>query len=258
LSRPAVHDSKGGPSTGRRLAWGITGAGYYLKETFSSVDSVSRFPGVLVTTYLTKAGVEVVRAYGLWDALARISPGGYYQEVFTDEDQGASGFKAGRLYRGMYHALLVSPATANTVAKIVHGIADSLVTNAVAEAQRASVPVFILPTDQGEGMIETTLPYRLDGAQCAACEPCPAAAACPYGALKEAEGRPMLTSSLCVGCGLCLPACSFNAIMHGERVQAKVRPLDARNARLLREMEGITVLKHPSEIGDALRPLLST
>jgi len=256
--REGLSNFEGGHCTVARVAWGITGGGHYLKETFSSVDNLSRSQGVLVTTFLTKAGVEVVRAYGLWDGLSRISPGGYYQEVFTDEDQGASAFKAGRLYRGMYHALLVSPATANTVAKIVYGISDSLVTNAVAEAQRGSVPVFIVPTDLEEGIIETTLPHRLDGAQCVACQPCPAAVACPYSAFKQVEGRPVLVPSLCIGCGLCLTACRFNAIKRGEKVQAKVRPIDARNAELLQAMEGITVLEHPSEIEDALRPLLLT
>jgi dihydromethanopterin reductase (acceptor) len=202
-----------------RLAWGITGAGHYLKETFDVVRNLSEAPDILVTTFLTRAGVEVVRAYGLWDDLKEVSRVGYYQEVFTDEDQGASSFKAGRLFRGMYSALLVSPATANTVAKIVHGIADSLVTNTVAEAQRGSVPVFILPTDLREEIVETTYPSRRDADQ-------------------SSTGQ-------------------SGKAMQGEGVRAKVRALDARNAELLQAMEGITVLKHPSEIEDKLRPLLS-
>ncbi|MEM2904786.1 MAG: flavoprotein [Candidatus Bathyarchaeia archaeon] len=189
-----------------RIAWGITGAGHFLKESFHVFEGLARSPGTLVTTFLTKAGVEVVKSYGLWDALRRVSPGGYYQEVFTDEDQGACAFKAGRLYRAMYHALVVSPATANTVAKIVHGIADSLVANAVAEAQRGSVPVFIVPTDFEMGLVETVFPT-------------------PEHA--------------------------------GTTVQAKVRPLDARNVKLLQEMDGITVLRRPAEIEVALRPILT-
>jgi len=193
-----------------RIAWGITGAGHFLKESLSVAEGLAESPGVLVTTFLTKAGVEVTKAYGLWDTLKRISPGGYYQEVFTDEDQGACAFKAGRLYRGMYHALIVSPATANTVAKIVLGIADSLVANAVAEAQRGSVPVFIVPTDFEMGLVETVFPTP-----------------------EEARAK------------------------GGEKVQARIRPLDARNVRLLQEMDGITVLKHPGEIEEALRPVLA-
>jgi len=45
-------------------------------------------------------------------------------------------FIAGPLQVGRYHSLLIAPATANTVAKIVHGIADTLLTNAVAQTQK--------------------------------------------------------------------------------------------------------------------------
>ncbi|MBS7620315.1 hypothetical protein KEJ21_06705 [Candidatus Bathyarchaeota archaeon] len=201
-----------------KAAWGITGAGHYLKETFDMVRNISRSGNVSVTTFLTRAGVEVVKAYGLWNALREISPGGYYQEIFTDGDQGASAFKAGRFFRGIYRFLLVSPATANTVAKIVHGIADTLVTNAVAEAQRGSVPIVILPTDLREGIVETTFPYSRNGDEC-------------------------------IG--------QSNAMVQGERVRAKVRSLDVRNSELLQAMEGIIVIKHPSEIENVLRPFLT-
>lgn len=193
-----------------RIAWGVTGAGHFLEESFSVFEDLAKSPGTLVTTFLTQAGIEVVKAYGLWDTLKGVSPGGYYQEVFTSEDQGACAFKAGRLYRGMYHVLVVSPATANTVAKIVHGIADSLVANAVAEAQRGLVPVFIVPTDFEMGLVETVFP-----------------------GLEHADA------------------------MGSGKVQAKVRLLDARNVKLLQEMEGVTVLRNPAEIVPALRPILA-
>ncbi|MCP8321658.1 MAG: archaeoflavoprotein AfpA, partial [archaeon] len=47
-----------------------------------------------------------------------------------------------------------------TVAKIVNGIADTLVTNAVAQAQKGNVPVYILPSDRETetGKITTILP----------------------------------------------------------------------------------------------------
>jgi len=38
-------------------------------------------------------------------------------------------------------------ATSNTVSKIAYGIADSLVTNAVAQAVKGGVPVYIVPVD---------------------------------------------------------------------------------------------------------------
>ncbi len=52
----------------------------------------------------------------------------------------------------------VAPATANTVAKLVHGIADTLLTNCVSMANKAGREVFILPVDRERGTITTTLP----------------------------------------------------------------------------------------------------
>lgn len=64
---------------------------------------------------------------------------------------------------------MVSPASANTVAKVVHGIADTLVTNAGASAQKGAVPVYIVSTDQKAGLIETVLLYRVERSECKPC-----------------------------------------------------------------------------------------
>lgn len=112
------------------------------------------------------SGSQQFLIYGLWEKLKEISPGGYFQEVLTEGSEGASPPKAGRLSRGMYSALVVSPASTNTVAKVVHGIADTLVTNAVTSAQKGGVSVYIVPTDQKAGLIETTLLYRVERSEC--------------------------------------------------------------------------------------------
>ena len=85
------------------------------------------------------------------------------------------------------------PATANTVAKIAMGIADSLVTNAVAQALKIRVPTYIFPVDQKSGSITTILPS-------------------------------------------------------GEELTITTRDIDLENVEKLRSMEGISILKHPSEI----------
>ena len=50
------------------------------------------------------------------------------------------------------------PATANTVAKIAYGIADTLITNAVSQAMKTAVPIYIYPVDQKPGSVTTVLP----------------------------------------------------------------------------------------------------
>ena len=58
--------------------------------------------------------------------------------------------------------MIVSPTTANTVSKIVHGIADTLVTNAVAQAGKGAVKTIIIPVDIHPGPIDTVLPSKME------------------------------------------------------------------------------------------------
>ena len=57
---------------------------------------------------------------------------------------------------------LIAPATANTVAKISLGIADTLLCNAAIMALKAFVPVYVMPSDYQEGITITKLPNGRD------------------------------------------------------------------------------------------------
>ena len=133
-----------------KIAWGVTGGGDLMKESAEVFKRVKDGLDPKITTYLSRAGEEVAKAYGVWDELKEVSPGGYYEEIFTENNQGASSYKAGRLYIRKYNVLFVSPATTNTIAKVVNGISDTLVTNIVALATKARVPTYIVPTDGKE------------------------------------------------------------------------------------------------------------
>jgi dihydromethanopterin reductase (acceptor) len=234
------------------IAWAITGAGHFLKETFEVMSEVVKDNDIKVTTYLSTAGCQVVKMYGLWEELKKISKGGYLQEIFIEDKEGAASPKAGRLLRGIYKFLIVSPATANTVAKIVHGVADTLVTNAVAQAQKGAVPIYIVPTDQ-QSVVETALLYRVDRSVCKSCEPCPAISICPQQAIKVVDNYPNIDITLCRNCKLCITACLFGAIKYEERVKLRLRKIDVENVERLKKMEGITVLEHPKLIMNIVR-----
>jgi len=238
------------------LAWGVTGAGHFLLESFNLMKEVAKRGNVKVTTYLTKAGEEVVKRYGLWDSLREVSDGSYYSEVLTEKAEGASSPSVGRLARGVYRALIVVPASANTVAKIRFGIADTLVTNAVAQALKSGTPVLILPTDQTVEEFETRLPTRVDREICRGCLPCPSEKACPTGALKRVEGEMRVEPPLCMGCRLCIDPCLFEAVKFGERIRVKPRRVDVENAEALRQMEGLKVVASPEELKNAVDSLL--
>lgn len=65
-------------------------------------------------------------------------------------DHSASAPIVGRFAKGDYALLIIAPATSNSVAKFVHGIADSLVSNLFSQAGKSRIPIIVLPTDVSE------------------------------------------------------------------------------------------------------------
>ncbi len=228
------------------LAWGITGAGHFLLESFEAIKELKqKNPQLKVTTFLSRAAEEVVRMYGLSGELSDISNGNYLEECFYEREQGASFPKAGRFLLQRYDALIVTPATSNTTAKLAYGIADTLVTNAVAQAVKGGVPVFIVPVDIA-GKIESKMPFFIDREICMRCELCPPREECPKGAVTD-----QIDLLLCDGCGICVSLCSYGAI-RGKAVKLKIRDVDSRNVRKLQKLKGIMVLSHPRKIPNAV------
>lgn len=238
-----------------RVAWAITGAGHFLEESFDVMSQLVKNNKIAVTTYLSSAGEQVVKRYGLWGKLEQISPGGYLQEIFSENSEDPGFSKAGRFLLDLYKALIVSPASGNTVAKIVYGIADTLATNAVAQAQKGDVPVYVVPTDQKEGFVVTTLPTRIDRRNCKQCDPCPVVEVCSYSAVHVSDGVPRIDSVLCQGCCLCVTACPFGAVKIGEKKKLRIRSVDVHNVKKLRLMDNLTVLERPQQIETIIEKL---
>ena len=131
-----------------RLAWAISGSGHYLEECLDIIRGLDR-----VDIFYSKAGEEVVRMY---DHDPRIvNEGG---RIYRD--RAASSPPVGLFYRGDYHTLVVAPATSNTVAKMVLGLSDTLVTNVYAQAGKCRVPSIVLACDT-EAEMETPAPDRI-------------------------------------------------------------------------------------------------
>jgi archaeoflavoprotein AfpA len=107
---------------------------------------------VKVRVYLSKEGLLVVKKYGLWDELRE-----HFPEAKVERGPNTP-FLVGDLQLGKFDFLVLCPVTSNTVAKIAHGIADTLLTNAVAQALKTQVPVYIFPADQKPGSVKTLLP----------------------------------------------------------------------------------------------------
>ncbi|HMK47419.1 MAG TPA: dihydromethanopterin reductase (acceptor) [Methanocella sp.] len=230
-----------------RIAWGVTGAGHYLRESYAVMKEL-RGDGHSISAFVSRAGEEVSRMYGLTEEIKAISDGSYMNEVFLDSSQGASFPRIGRFNLKRYDVFILMPATSNTVAKIVCGIADTLVTNCAAQAMKSDVPCYIVPVDQ-ESNVVSEMPYTIDRSKCAGCNSdCPPERSCPAGAI---HGQIELL--LCHGCGTCVDMCPMDAISGGGAVPVSVRKVDARNTRLLADMEHVRIFDRPKSVLGAIR-----
>ena len=128
-----------------RIAWAITGSGHYIDECLNLAE---RHPNL--DLFLSEAAAEVLHVYGhpVKKLKARF-------RVFRDSS--ASAPPVGLFYKGIYDLLVVAPATSNSVAKMVFGISDTLVTNIYAQAGKCRVPSIVFACDVAPEM-ETRAP----------------------------------------------------------------------------------------------------
>src|SRR5689334_14436897 len=139
-----------------RWGWALTGSGHFFKECLAMISALDE-----VDLFVSKAAAEVVRMYRQELKLPKSA------RMFRDT--AASSPPVGYFYYGVYHTLVVGPATSNTVAKCVYGISDTLVTNVFAQAGKCRVPAIVfacdtapeLETEAPKGMVKV-YPRRID------------------------------------------------------------------------------------------------
>src|SRR5208283_1017461 len=138
----------------RKVAWGITGAGDKIGEILEVMKDLKKQSEdvVEIDVYVSKAADIVLKFYRLEDDLKQNFP------KVQVELNSNSPFLAAWMQMRKYEFLLIAPATSNTVAKIVNGIGDTLITNSAIMSLKAFVPVYILPTDYKESIVYTKLP----------------------------------------------------------------------------------------------------
>lgn len=145
-------DSDPAPKDMLKVVWAITGAGDLIEKVFAVMHELTRQKHLELTAVLSKAAVTVLKWYKLWDDLPQIA-----DKILVEKDANTP-FIAGPLQAGQFDFLLVAPATANSVSKIVNGIADTIITNAVAQTNKTDTAIYILPVDQKKGTVITLLP----------------------------------------------------------------------------------------------------
>lgn len=119
----------------KRLAWAITGSGHYLRESLDFLMTLHN-----VDVYLSRAAAEIIKQYSFQ---AQLEASGH--KIYQDKT--ASSVPVGLFYKGLYHTLVISPASSNTIAKMAYGFSDSLVTNLYAQAGKTCVPSIIFACD---------------------------------------------------------------------------------------------------------------
>jgi flavoprotein len=130
---PARHLAEFKPDA--RFAWCVTGSGHLLEESIALALELPR-----VDLFLSAAAEEVLPLYG-WP-LPKLR-----QHFRVLRDNSASGVPVGMLYHGMYHTVVIAPATSNTVAKCAFGISDTLPTNMYAQAGKQCIPGIVFACD---------------------------------------------------------------------------------------------------------------
>lgn len=115
----------------QRLAWALTGSGHYLRECLDIIHKLED-----VDLFLSRAAAEILQQYGYSHGVGR---------VFHDKT--ASAVPVELFYHGVYHTVVIAPASSNTVAKMVCGISDNLVTNIFAQAGKCRVPTIVFACD---------------------------------------------------------------------------------------------------------------
>jgi flavoprotein len=139
-----------------RFGWALTGSGHFFKE---SLAIIRRLPDL--DLFLSRAAEEVLNMYKQDLDL----PSG--TRIYKDRT--ASSAPVGNFYYGVYHTLILGPATSNTVAKCVAGISDNLPTNVFAQAGKCRVPAIVfacdtapeMDTEAPKGMVKV-YPRRID------------------------------------------------------------------------------------------------
>lgn len=119
----------------KKIAWGITGGGHFLKE---SVELLGQYGDL--DLFVSPAGMELLEMYSLRPKT----------EPVTDET--ASSVSCRAFAGGVYNLFVIAPATSNTVAKFVYGISDTAITTLFAQCGKSRLPIIVLPTDVEEDM----------------------------------------------------------------------------------------------------------
>ncbi len=142
-----------------KIAWGITGAGHLLRESVEQIVKLVE-EGKRIDIFISNAGETVLTMYKLIDSLSNIQkthPESLKRLIF-EKDQIPGYPISAKFNLHTYDLLVLSPLSANSVAKMNVGIADNLMTNIFSQMVKGSGPIYVVPCDLIPGLIQTETP----------------------------------------------------------------------------------------------------
>jgi len=137
-----------------KIAWAITGGGDKIAEIVKTMIHLKKQyeDTVDIHVFASKNGETMLRFYKQFEIIKQEFP------HFNVEINANAPFLASWVQSGKYDFMIVAPTSSNTVAKIVHGIGDTLITNSVIMSLKTFGTVYVLPTDYKEHVVETIIP----------------------------------------------------------------------------------------------------
>jgi len=142
-----------------RIAWGITGAGHYLRDSYEVLKQLLE-KKYKIDVFFSEAGKTVAKMYGVLKKIQDLHENNkeYLTSIFYDSGQSPGYIVSARFNLNKYQALIISPVTSNSVAKMSIGIADTLITNIFSQMIKGSGKILLVPCDIVCGEIETEIP----------------------------------------------------------------------------------------------------
>lgn len=224
------------------ILWAITGAGHLLDESIGVLEKLAENNTLTIAT--SNAACEVLKLYGYDKNIRQLVDKNSANMLVLDSDEKYSFPFSGKLTHYKYDVIIIAPLTANTTAKIVYGIADTLITNIAAQSGKGQIPLIVLPVDQKQGLIKTIIPPYIDKKRCINCKNCIPKDECPQNAINP----PKIDTTKCISCFMCEDKCKYDAIKLNEEIELYIRKIDAENTKKLETIENIKVVLKPSEI----------
>ena len=110
-----------------KIAWGITGAGHYLRDSVKIIEELVEKHHI-VDVFFSAAGETVAHMYNVLDSVETLHKSfpKYLHSIIYDKNQTPGYPICAHFNLHRYDLLIISPLTANSVGKMNAGIADTI------------------------------------------------------------------------------------------------------------------------------------